>query len=71
VAKQSLGKGTYIVDALASGGSATSPHIFKVMPRAYSKTNSRGHSTLPSQKTRSWPGVSLGISSNPFPLSTS
>jgi len=53
-------KGTYIVDALASGGSASSPRVVQVTAHAYSKTNARGHSTLQSQKTRSWSGVSLG-----------
>lgn len=53
-------KGTYVVDALASGGSSSAHRIVQITARAFSKTNARGHSALQSQKTRSWSGVSLG-----------
>ncbi|AYN30017.1 late control protein [Buttiauxella sp. 3AFRM03] len=53
-------KGTYIVDAMASGGSNSAHRIVQITARAFSKTNARGHSALQSQKTRSWSGVSLG-----------
>lgn len=53
-------KGTYIVDSTTSGFSTSSPRIIEVTARAFSKSNERGHSTLQSQKTRSFSGVTLG-----------
>ncbi|EMO5715813.1 hypothetical protein RVW00_000748 [Enterobacter bugandensis] len=53
-------KGVFIVDALASGASSNSHRIIQITARAYSRTNARGHSTLQSQKTRSWSDISLG-----------
>lgn len=55
-----VNKGTYVVDALFSGGSATSHRIVMITARAFSKTNARGHSTLQSQKTRTWSNITLG-----------
>ncbi|MHA1063857.1 contractile injection system protein, VgrG/Pvc8 family [Enterobacter ludwigii] len=52
-------KGAFVVDALASGGSSNSHRIIQITARAYSRTNARGHSTLQSQKTRSWSGLTL------------
>lgn len=53
-------KGGYVVDALASGGSSGAHRIVQVTARAFSKTNSRGHSALQSQKTRSWSDLTFG-----------
>lgn len=53
-------KGTFVVDAITSAGSSTNPRIVEITARAFSRSNERGHSTLQSQKTRSFSGISLG-----------
>lgn len=53
-------KGTFVVDARSSGGSSSQPRTVQVTARAFSKTNERGHSTLQSQKKRSFSGITLG-----------
>jgi phage protein D len=58
--QEMVDKGTYIVDALASGGSDSSHRIVQVTARAFSRTNARGHSALQSQKVRSWSNVTFG-----------
>lgn len=55
-----VNKGTFVVDSRSSGGSSSQPRIIEIVARAYSKTNERGHSTLQSQKTRSFSGITLG-----------
>ncbi|WP_174259685.1 phage late control D family protein [Enterobacter asburiae] len=57
---QRVSKGTFVVDSTASGASANSPRIVQVTARAYSKSSAKGHSTLQSQKHRSWINVTLG-----------
>ena len=57
---QRVSKGTFVVDSTASGASANSPRIVQVTARAYSKSSAKGHSTLQSQKHRSWTDVTLG-----------
>jgi phage protein D len=54
-------KGTFVVDARSSGGGRTQARTIQIVARAFSKTNERGHSTLQSQKTRSFnSGITLG-----------
>lgn len=54
-------KGTFVVDSRSSGGSSSQPRIVEITARAYSKTNERGHSTLQSQRMRSFSaGTTLG-----------
>lgn len=55
-----VNKGTFVVDARSSGRSAKLPRTVEVTARAFSKTNERGHSTLQSQKIRSFSGITLG-----------
>lgn len=57
---QRVSKGTFVVDSTASGASANLPRIVQVTARAYSKSAAKGHSTLQSQKHRSWTNVTLG-----------
>lgn len=58
--QQRVSKGTFVVDSTASGASTNSPRIVQVTARAYSKSAAKGHSTLQSQKHRSWSNVTLG-----------
>lgn len=51
-------KGTYIVDAVHSGGSG--PRIIQIVARAFSKSNAYGHSTVQSQRLRSFDNITLG-----------
>lgn len=51
-------KGTYVVDAVHSGGSG--PRIIQIVARAFSKSNSYGHSTVQSQRLRSFDNITLG-----------
>jgi len=54
-------KGTFVVDSRSSGGSSSQPRVIEITARAFSKTNERGHSSLQSQKTRSFAsGTSMG-----------
>ncbi|MDY3571965.1 contractile injection system protein, VgrG/Pvc8 family [Enterobacter hormaechei] len=55
-----VNKGTFVVDARSSGQSSGGPRIIEITARAFSKTNERGHSTLQSQKTRSFSDITLG-----------
>lgn len=51
-------KGTYVVDAVHSGGSG--PRIIQIVARAFSKSNAYGHSTVQSQRLRSFDNITLG-----------
>lgn len=51
-------KGTYVVDAVHSGG--TGQRIIQIVARAFSKSNAYGHSTVQSQRLRSFDNISLG-----------
>ncbi|MHC5177420.1 hypothetical protein [Serratia rhizosphaerae] len=55
-----VNKGTFVVDARSSGQASGGQRIVEITARAFSKTNERGHSTLQSQKTRSFSGITLG-----------
>ena len=55
-----VNKGTFVVDSRKSGASSTQPRIVEIVAKAYSKTNERGHSTLQSQKMRSFSNITLG-----------
>jgi hypothetical protein len=56
-----VGKGTYVVDARKSNGGSRKARVLQIVARAVSKTNERGHSTLQSQKFRSFDeGITLG-----------
>lgn len=57
---QRVSKGTFVVDSTASGASGDSARIVQVTARAYSKSAAKGHSTLQSQKHRSWMDITLG-----------
>lgn len=56
-----LDKGTFVVDARSSSGGGGKGRMLQIVARAVSKTNERGHSTLQSQKLRSFDdGITLG-----------
>lgn len=55
-----VNKGTFVVDARSSSGGARKARMVQVVARAFSKTNERGHSTLQSQKFRSFSDITLG-----------
>ncbi|MCS2173072.1 late control protein [Scandinavium sp. TWS1a] len=52
-------KGNFVVDSRSSGGSSSQPRVIEITARAFSKTNERGHSSLQSQKTRSFASGTL------------
>lgn len=56
-----VNKDTFVVDARSSSGGARKARMVQVVARAFSKTNERGHSTLQSQKFRSFADITLGI----------
>jgi phage protein D len=56
-----VGKGTFVVDARKSSGGGGKARVLQITARAVSKSNEGGHSTLQSQKTRSFDaGITLG-----------
>ncbi len=55
-----VNKGTFVVDARSSGQASGGQRIVEITARAFSKTNEGGHSTLQSQKTRSFSDITLG-----------
>ncbi len=55
-----VNKGTYVVDSTHSAGSASAPRVVQIVARAFSKSNAYGHSTLQSQKLRSFSNITLG-----------
>lgn len=55
-----INKGTFVVDARSSGQASGGPRIIEITARAFSKTNERGHSTLQSQKIRSFSDITMG-----------
>ncbi|WP_234262242.1 phage late control D family protein [Klebsiella aerogenes] len=59
-----VNKGTFVVDARSSAGGAKKARTIQIVARAFSKTNERGHSTLQSQKMRTFSDISLGDLAN-------
>lgn len=53
-------KGTFVVDAVNSGGSGSGPRLIQIVARSFSKSNAYGHSTVQSQRLRSFSNITLG-----------
>ncbi|ECG8590745.1 late control protein [Salmonella enterica subsp. salamae] len=53
-------KGTFVVDAVNSGGSGNGPRLVQIVGRSFSKSNAYGHSTVQSQRLRSFSNITLG-----------
>lgn len=53
-------KGTYVVDAVHSGGSGNGPRLIQIVARSFSKSNAYGHSSVQSQRLRSFDNITLG-----------
>lgn len=55
-----VSKGGYVVDSVSSASSSTMPRTIGIVGRAFSKSNAYGHSTVQSQRTRSFSNITLG-----------
>ncbi|MGS2693605.1 MULTISPECIES: contractile injection system protein, VgrG/Pvc8 family [Citrobacter] len=55
-----ISKGTYVVDSTSSAGSSDVPRTIGIVGRAFSKSNAYGHSTVQSQRIRSFSDITMG-----------
>lgn len=55
-----VSKGSYVVDSVSSASSSSMPRTIGIIGRSFSKSNAYGHSTVQSQRIRSFSNITLG-----------